>query len=111
MIKFKNKGQKQKIASFFKGSGDRAASFIKKKWRYSGASFIKKKRRYSGAYFIKKKRRYSAADNVSFFCKERIRTRERFVLLQKNAERFVFFLNIYIYTVDIYRYIQIYRYL
>ena len=99
MIKFKNKGQKQKIASFFKGSGDRAASFIKKKWRYSGA------------YFIKKKRRYSAADNVSFFCKERKKTRERFVLLQKNAERFVFFLNIYIYTVDIYRYIQIYRYL
>ena len=38
------------------------------------------------------------AKNATFFCKERKRTRERFVLLQKKAEHCVLFFNIYIYS-------------
>ena len=43
------------------------------------------------------------AKNATFFCKEWTRTRERFVLLQKNERTFHSFFNIYI---DIYRHIQ-----
>ena len=42
------------------------------------------------------------AKNAAFFCKERKRTQEHFVLLQRNARTFCSCFNIYI---DIYRYI------
>ena len=46
-----------------------------------------------------------------FFCKERKRTRERFVLLQKNAEHSILFsIDIYIYT-GIYIYRFLYKYI
>ena len=56
------------------------------------------------------KERKRMQKNATFFCKERKWTRERFVLLQKNARRFrsFFFIYIKIY-IDIYRYI--YRYI
>ena len=49
------------------------------------------------------KRTEKNVKNVPFFCKEHKRMQERFVLLQKNAERSVLF-SIYIYRY-IYRYI------
>ena len=46
-----------------------------------------------------------------FFCKERKRTRERFVLLQKNAEHSILFsIDKYIYT-GIYIYRFLYKYI